>query len=182
MDKNNSRRWKRQWKVYKNSDIKAFKIQVIDDEWENLWIMTRSKALSISQERGLDLVQMSYDAATKICMAKMLDYGKYQYDKKKSENEKKKSQKNKWQKEIKIWYRIWDQDLLMKVTKWIEFLEKWHTLRVVVKLRWREKVYANIARTKIDFVEKKLADFAKSQGLKKEWFWFSVLFFPLKSK
>lgn len=181
MDKNNKRRkWGRQWKVYKNQDIKAFKIQVVNDEWENLWLMTRSKALATAEENWLDLVQISYDANTKICTAKMLDYWKYQYDKKKAENEKKKSQKNKWQKEIKIWYNIGDQDLIMKVNKWIDFLAKWYTLRVVVKLRWREKVYANIARTKIDFVESQLFDHAKSQWLKKEGFGFSVLFFPLK--
>jgi len=180
MDNRKRSSGKKQWKVYKNQDIKAFKIQVVNEAWENLWVMMRSKALNMADELWLDLVQISYDPKTKLCTAKMLDYGKFQYDKKKAETEKRKQNKNKTQKEIKLGYNIWDQDLLMKVMKWKEFLDKWHTLRFVVKLRWREKVYANIARTKIDFVEKELADISKSQGLKKEWFWFSVLFFPLR--
>jgi translation initiation factor IF-3 len=45
---------------------------------------------------------MSYDAQEQLCTAKLVDYGKYMYDKKKTEQEKKKKNKTKEQKELKF--------------------------------------------------------------------------------
>lgn len=57
--------------------------------------MPRSKALELSSEQGLDLVQIAYDPKQQVSTAKIVDFGKWQYDKKKAENEKKKKQRNK---------------------------------------------------------------------------------------
>jgi translation initiation factor IF-3 len=57
--------------------------------------MPRSKALEMSTEQGLDLVQIAYDPKQQVSTAKIVDFGKRQYDKKKAENEKKKKQRNK---------------------------------------------------------------------------------------
>jgi len=54
----------------------------------------------------MDLVQVSYDPKTKICTAKVIDFGKYQYENKKLESEKRKKMKSKVQKEIKFGYNI----------------------------------------------------------------------------
>lgn len=165
-------------KTYKNEDIKAFTIQVVDEEWNNLWTMPRSKALEMAWEQGMDLVQIAYDPKKQVCTAKIVDFGKWQYDKKKAENEKKKKQKNKWQKEIKFGYKIWDHDLDMKLKKWIEFLWEWHVLRVAIVLRGREKIYKELAREKILRAEETLSTAGKSQWVKIEQFWFTLLIFP----
>lgn len=89
-------------KVFKNDDIKAHKILVIDADGEKLGVMPRAKALAIAQEQGVDLVQIGYNATEQISTAKLVDFGKYMYDKKKTESEKKKKQKQKGQKEIKF--------------------------------------------------------------------------------
>lgn len=177
-------RWKKprnkSWRVFKNEDIKAFKILVVDAEWNQVGTMPRAKALSMAQDKWMDLVQISYDASTKVCTAKIIDFWKYQYEKKKAESDKKKKQKTKIQKEIKFWYNIWDNDLMMKVRKWIEFLEKWHSLKVRVVLRWRERMYKDIVRAKLDGVEDQLKSYWKSQWIRTESFGYSLLVFPLK--
>lgn len=165
-------------RIYRNEDIKAFTIMVVDVEWKNLWTMPRSKALEMSSSQGLDLVQIAYDPKQQISTAKIVDFGKWQYDKKKAENEKKKKQRNKWQKEIKFWYKIGDHDLEMKLKKWKEFLWEWYVLRVAIVLRWREKIYKELAREKISRAEEILSESWKSQWVKQEQFWFTLLIFP----
>jgi translation initiation factor IF-3 len=49
----------------------------------------------MAEDAGMDLVQVAYDPKEQIATAKIVDYGKYMYDKQKEESEKKKSQGNK---------------------------------------------------------------------------------------
>ena len=167
-------------RVFKNEDIKAFKILVITETGEQLWVMPRAKALEIAEEQWVDLVQMSYDAQEQICTAKLVDYGKYMYDKKKNEQEKKQKNKPKEQKELKFWYTIWDNDLTMKIKKAWEFLAEGHVVRMSIVLKGREKVYKNLALEKLQRVDKALELSAKSQGIKEEQNWFSLHLFPKK--
>jgi translation initiation factor IF-3 len=97
--------------------------------------MPRAKALELAEEQGFDLVQMSYDAQEQVCTAKLVDYGKYMYDKKKTEQEKKKKTKSKEQKELKFGYTIGENDLDMKTRKATEFLQDGHAVRVSVVLK-----------------------------------------------
>jgi translation initiation factor IF-3 len=53
--------------------------------------MKRSEALALAESQGLDLVQLSYNPVDKVCTAKITDYGKYLYEKKKTTKEKKKT-------------------------------------------------------------------------------------------
>ncbi len=147
----------------------------MDDEWNQLGEMSRAKALQVAWEKGMDLVQIHYDPDKKVCTAKIIDFWKYQYEKKKQESEKRKTQKKKIQKEIKFWYNIWDNDLKMKFNKAVEFLWKWHPVKINVVLRWREKVYKDIVRAKLDALEEKFKEHGKSLWVKNENFWFSLV-------
>ncbi len=153
---------------------------MVDEDWEKLWTMPRAKALALASWKGLDLVQINYDPKTKVCTAKIVDFGKYQYEKKKAESEKRKKQKTMVQKEIKFWYNIWDHDLALKVKKAIEFLSKWNPVKVNVVLRWREKAYKDIVRAKLDWVEEQLREYGKSQWVKSESFGYTILIVPSK--
>jgi translation initiation factor IF-3 len=97
-----------------------------------------------------------------------VDYGKYQYDKKKDEREKKKNQKSKWWKDIKMSYTIWDNDLQLKIKHATAFLEDGYTVRFLVKLKWREKIFADKMIEKLKWVEAQLESSWKSQGVKQE--------------
>lgn len=176
------RKWgsqRKQRKTYKNDEIRAFNVQVIGSEGESMWMYTRNKAIEMAYEQWMDLVQIKYDPVEKVCTAKIMDFGKYMYEKKRQESDKKKGAK-KWQKEVKFWYNIWDHDLLMKVGRAKEFLSAWYTVRVVVMLKWREKAYREIVRTKLDFVTKELELLWRPQSVKQENFWFSLMVFPVK--
>lgn len=148
--------------VYINDKIKAFEVIVISEDWENLGQMKRSEALALAESQGLDLVQLSYNPVDKVCTAKITDYGKYLYEKKKTTKEKKKTV-NKWMKQMKFAYGIGTNDLLLKIKKIKELLSEWYTMRVFVQLKWRENIYKDKIIEKFMFIQESLSDCAKSQ-------------------
>ena len=74
-----------------NEEIRAKELRVIDTDGNQLGIMSRSKALELSEEKKLDLVCIAPKANPPVC--KILDYGKYKYELQKKEKEAKKKQK-----------------------------------------------------------------------------------------
>ncbi len=148
--------------VYINDKIKAFEVIVINEEWENLGQMKRSEALALAESQWLDLVQLSYNPVDKVCTAKITDFGKYLYEKKKTTKEKKKTV-NKWMKQMKFAYWIGTNDLLLKIKKIRELLAEWYTMRVFVQLKWRENIYKDKIIEKFMFIQEALSDCAKSQ-------------------
>lgn len=110
--------------IYVNDQIKAPNIMIIDDEKNNLGTFPRRVALEMASERGLDLVQLVYDAEKMLSTVRLTDYGKYMYQKGKEEKERRKSQKGKDMKELKVGYAIGDNDLQLKVKKAQEILQE----------------------------------------------------------
>lgn len=149
--------------IYVNDKIKAFEVIVITEEWENLWKMRRFDALNLAQEQGLDLVQLSYNPIDKVSTAKITDFGKYMYEKKKWAKEKKKTA-NKWMKQMKFAYGIGTNDLVLKIKKVKELLGEWYTVRVFVQLKGRENIYKDKIIEKLMFVQEELKEIAKSQS------------------
>lgn len=150
---------------------------VIDNEtWEQITV-PRAKALKMAEEEGLDLVQVSYNPKEKISICKIVDYGKYQYEMKKQDKEKKKTQKKMWLKEIKLSYSIWENDLNMKIEKIKKLLQEGYSVRMVLKLRWRENIFKSQARRIMEKVNKELEDYGRTQGVKDEWRGFSAVLF-----
>ncbi|MCX6822780.1 MAG: translation initiation factor IF-3 [candidate division SR1 bacterium] len=149
--------------VYLNESIKAPNIIILDEAGENLGTFPRRRALEIAQEKGLDLVQLRYDHENMISTVRMVDYGKYQYQKSKDDREKKKTQKPKVLKEIKLNYAIGDNDLLLKMKKAKEFLAEKHNVKFSIKLKGREKIYATKAMEKLKKIKDDLVDFGKAQ-------------------
>lgn len=165
-------RWAMWWKdvrmTYINEMIKAPKVLLIDEQGEKLGVLSRDEALRRASSQWLDLVQLAYNPVEMICTAKIVDYGKYMYEKQKDDKEKKKNQKSKWSKEIKMSYTIWDNDLALKVQKAEEFLDDGYTVRFAVRLKWRERIFAEKVVEKLKGIEQTLGDKWKSQGVKEE--------------
>ena len=154
--------------VYINELIKAPKVLIIDEDGSKSDIVSRDEALRRAFALWLDLVQIAYNPVDMVCTAKIVDYGKYMYDKSKDDKERKKNQKSKWWKDIKMSYTIGDNDLGLKVRNAIEFLQDWYTVRFIVKLKWREKIFVDKMIEKLSWVDKQLQDYGKSQGVKQE--------------
>ena len=154
----------RQPQTFINDAIKAFEIVVIDEAGENLGQMKRFDALALAQERGVDLVQMSYNPVDKVSTTKLMDYGKFLYDKKKSTKEKTKNAKKSWLKQIKFGYAVGTNDLLLKIKKTKEMLAEGYMVKISIKLKGRENIYSDKAIEKLIFIKDQLADVAKSQS------------------
>ncbi len=167
-----NRQWNMQSKegrmTYINEMIKAPKVLLIDEQGEKIGVLSRDEALRRASNEWLDLVQLAYNPVEMICTAKIVDYWKYMYEKQKDEKEKKKNQKSKWNKEIKMSYTIWDHDLALKVQKAEEFLDDGYTVRFAVRLRWRERIFAEKVVERLKGIEQTLAEKWKSQGVKEE--------------
>lgn len=168
--------------VFLNEQIKAPNIIIIDEDGNKLWTFPRARALIMKDEAWLDLVQISYDRDTMVSTTKLIDYGKYKYNKGKEDKEKKKKQQSKWVKELKIKYAIGDNDLDMKLNKAIEFLWDWYGVKISMKLRWRENIYQSKAREKMEEVLAKLSEHGKPREStpKKEANGYSVVLFGKK--
>ena len=168
-------------KVYINEAIKAFNVLLLDEEWNKLGVVSRAEALQKAQEAWLDLVQVWYNWKDKISICKIIDYWKYQYQLKKKEKEKKKWQKSKWLKEVKLSYSIEENDLKLKIEKAKELLQKWYNVKFALRLRWRENIFKEQSRQKLEYVAEQLKDYWKSTWIKEEGKWLSlVLFAKLK--
>lgn len=155
--------------VYINEMIKAPKVLLIDEAGNKSdTVISRDEALRRASSLWLDLVQVAYNPLEMICTAKIVDYWKYQYDKKKDEKDKKKNQKSKWSKDIKMSYTIWDNDLQLKVKKAEEFLDDWYTVRFMVRLKWRERIFVDKVIEKLKWIEILLEAKWKSPWVKQE--------------
>ena len=117
----------------------------------------------MAEEQGKDLVQMKYDAETMTSTVKLVDYGKYMYQKSKDDKEKRKTMKPTVLKELKINYAIGENDLQMKIKKAIEFLKDRYNVKFFIKLKGREKIYANKAIEKLMKIKSDLAEHGKAQ-------------------
>jgi translation initiation factor IF-3 len=110
--------------------------------------MSSDKALSLAYDKGLDLVMMSAQANPPVC--KIMDYGKYRFDREKKEKEAKKKQQVVELKEIQLSPRIDTHDFETKAKQACKFLSSGNKVRVVMRFRGREMSHMAIGREIID--------------------------------
>ncbi len=91
-------------------------------------VISRSEALSLADDRGLDLVNVSPNANPPVC--KLLDYGKYRYEQQKREKEAKKKQVSIQVKEIRLSVSIEEHDLNVKAKTATKFLKGGNKVKV----------------------------------------------------
>lgn len=120
-----------------NHQIRATELRVIGAEGENIGVITISDALSRAREAGLDLIEISPKAVPPV--AKIMDYGKFQYD----ENKKQKQQKAKAKvvevKSLQVKIGTGEHDLTLKAKKASEWLGEGHRLKIDLFLPGRTK-------------------------------------------
>ena len=127
-----------------NSAITAPEVRVVDEEGEMKGVMEVEKAIALAEELGLDLVELSPNAAPPVC--KILDYGKYKYEQQKKANEARKKQKTVSLKEIKLSPRIEKNDYDVKMRKAQGFLEEGNKVKFSMRFRGREMSHQEIGR------------------------------------
>ncbi len=119
-----------------NDQIKASQIRVIGSDGQQLGIMSLAAALDIANEERLDLVEIAPEANPPVC--KIMDFGKYKFEKEKREKESKKKQQVVELKEIQLKCRIETHDFETKLKHANRFLNDGNKVKVVLKFMGRE--------------------------------------------
>ncbi len=107
--------------------------------------MTRSEALAAAEAAGLDLVEISPNADPPV--VKIIDWGKYNYQKTKQLQKNKKSAKVTELKQMRVGLKISDHDLEVKNNKVQKFLDQGHKVKYTVRYRGRELAHREIGFT-----------------------------------
>jgi len=127
-----------------NEDIKAKEVRVIGEDGEPIGIMTPEAALKIAYDQGYDLVLMAPQAQPPVC--RIMDYGKFRFERDKKEKEAKKKQQVVELKEIQLSCRIDTHDFETKVRHAQRFLSEGNKVRVVMRFKGREMSHMAIGQ------------------------------------
>lgn len=118
--------------------------------------MSRKDALAAAEEAGVDLVEIVANADPPV--AKIVDWGKYQYQKMKEQQKNRKSAKASELKQMRFGMKIGSGDLNIKLRKIRGFLEEGHKVRIQVFYRGRENAHKELGFEMIDKIMAKLED------------------------
>jgi translation initiation factor IF-3 len=130
---------------------------VIDQEGKQLGILSRAEALQIAEEQGLDLVEISPDANPPV--AKVVDWGKYNYQRTKQLQKNRRSTKAAELKQMRFGLKISEHDLAVKMKKVSGFLEAGHKVKLTIFYRGRELAHKEIG---FKLADKVINDFGES--------------------
>ena len=141
-----------------NHAIRAEQLRVIDENGNQAGVLSKSEALQRAELAGLDLVEVSPNATPPV--ARIIDWGKYNYQKTKQLQKQKKLSKVIDLKQIRIGMRIGDNDLDIKVNQARKFLESGHKVKVMLLYKGRENAHKELGFTLFDRITQKLEDIA----------------------
>jgi translation initiation factor IF-3 len=126
----------------RNGKIRAREVRVIDDNKQQLGVMSLHEALRLAQGKGLDLVEIAATATPPVC--RIVDYGKFLYEEAKRTKESHAHQSGGRVKEIQISPTIDRHDLETKRDHAIRFLCDDMKVRVKLRFRGRQKAHKEI--------------------------------------
>ena len=125
-----------------NEQIDAKEIRVIGADGEQLGIMSTEQALRMAYNDGLDLVMMTGTATPPVC--KIMNFGKFRFEREKREKEAKKKQQTVELKEIQLSCRIEAHDFETKLKHAHKFLSSGNKVRVVLRFKGREMAHQDL--------------------------------------
>ncbi|WP_050748597.1 translation initiation factor IF-3 [Halothermothrix orenii] len=114
----------------------------MNPDGEQIGIKPIQEALRISQDKGLDLVEVAPQARPPVC--KIMDYGKYKYEQAKKAKEAKKKQNVMNVKEVQMGVKIEDHDFNVKAKMAKRFLKNKHKVKVRIRFRGREVMHKQL--------------------------------------
>jgi translation initiation factor IF-3 len=141
-----------------NEEIRASEVRLIDEVGAQLGVIPISEALQIARTRGTDLVEVAPNAVPPVC--RLMDYGKFLYERSKREREARKSQKQTEVKEIRLRPKTGEHDIAYKLRDARRFLEKGAKVKIRIRFRGREITHPEVAKELLDRVAVDLGDVA----------------------
>ena len=127
-----------------NEEIRDREVRVVDQNGEQLGVMSSRDALALAEERQLDLVKIAPQARPPVC--KLMDYGKYRFEQSKKEREFRKNQKVITVKEVRLSATIEDHDVDVKYKNAVKFLKEGNKVKVTIRFRGRQITHSEIGR------------------------------------
>ena len=148
-----------------NKDIATAQVRLIDQEGENVGVVSTPDALERAEMVGLDLVEISPGADPPVC--KILDYGRYKYEDQKKKNEARKKQKVIDVKEIKMRPNIDQHDYDVKMRSINRFIGEGDKVKVTLRFRGREMVHQELGLKVLNRVREQVDEIAKVEQFPK---------------
>ncbi len=136
-----------------NRQIRAEEVRVVGPEGENFGVLPLAEALSRAEEAGLDLIEISPNAVPPV--AKIMEYGKFQYEQEKKRREIKSKSHATETKSVQVKIGTGENDLQLKAKRAAEWLREGHRVKVDLFLWGRYKYM------EFDFLKERLERFLK---------------------
>ncbi|MBE1288156.1 MAG: translation initiation factor IF-3 [Alteromonadaceae bacterium] len=145
-----------------NDEISAKEVRLVGKDGEQVGIVTLSEAQTMADENRLDLVEISPNAQPPVC--KIMDYGKFLFEKSKALKEQKKKQKQIQVKEVKFRPGTDEGDYQVKLRNLRRFLEGGDKAKVTIRFRGREMAHQEIGLDQLNRVKEDLADISTCEA------------------
>ncbi|HEY2599674.1 MAG TPA: translation initiation factor IF-3 [Candidatus Dormibacteraeota bacterium] len=139
-----------------NDQIRSSEVRLIDDQNNQLGVLSLDAALRIASEKGLDLVEVAPQAQPPVC--RLMDYGRFKFETIKKEKDQRRKQNVTKLKEMKLRPKVAEHDYQTKFKGLKQFLEAGEKVKVTIMFRGREMVHQDIGRRILD----RVADNAKT--------------------
>lgn len=142
-----------------NGDIGVARVRLIDQAGANRGVVDIRDARRIASEAEMDLVEISPQAEPPVC--KVMDYGKFRFERKKKAQQAKRKQKQIQVKEVKFRPGTEEQDYQVKLRNLVRFLSDGDKAKVTVRFRGRELHHRERGERQLERVEQDLKDYGE---------------------
>ena len=148
-----------------NEDIEVPQVRLVDENGEQVGVVSIDEALQRAADVQLDLVEVSPNAEPPVC--KIIDYGKLKYQEQKKKNEARKKQKIIEVKEIKLRPNIDTHDYDVKMRSARRFIDDGDKVKVTLRFRGREMAHQDLGAQVLERVREELDEIAKVEQMPK---------------
>lgn len=137
-----------------NEEITGREVRLIDQDGEQMGVVSLIQARRLAEDAELDLVEISPNAKPPVC--RIMDYGKYRFEQAKKQQEAKKKQKQIQVKEVKFRPGTDEGDYQVKLRNLIRFLSEGDKAKVTLRFRGREMAHQDLGLSQLKRVEEDL--------------------------
>ncbi len=148
-----------------NEEIDVPEVRLIGAEGEQIGVVDIKTALEKAEEEGLDLVEITRQAEPPVC--RLMDYGKFLFERSKQKAAAKKKQKQIQVKEVKFRPNTDIGDYNVKLRNLIRFLEDGDKTKVTVRFRGREMAHQELGKRLLERVQKDLEEYGTVESFPK---------------
>jgi len=146
-----------------NERIRFPQIRVIDEKNGQLGVMQTRDALELARDRDLDLIVVAPQAQPPVC--RIMDYGKFKYEKSKREKDAHKKSASSEMKMVRLHPQTSEHDRQVLVRHSERFLRSGHKVRVICRFKGRENAHPEIGRAQLQSVSDALLELCTVEGL-----------------